>query len=167
MPEMASFWEGDRMARKTGKTPPPSLESYIFEIADFRPSYSLSVEHRKYEKRPWWEHTEIEFDSRCIFPEKLAGRTATFDLVADRNFWTPYAWQKDKDWRPACVGCLELSPSHGRFYCPIAFDSLPGLLTAMAHGLYRYVLVYGPPLKRGKSLCNNLQFMRTVDLDDY
>jgi hypothetical protein len=60
-----------------------------------------------------------------------------------------------------------LPPTAGRFYASIPHDSLAGFMTAMAHGLYRYILLYGPPLVRGKSLCNSLDFKRTIDVDDY
>jgi hypothetical protein len=155
------------MAPRSRKAPPPAFESYIFEITSFAPSYGLSVEHRKYADGPWWEHAEIEIDATCLFPASLAERTATFTLVADREFWTPYDWQKDHAWRPNGVGLLEVSPTQGRFYAPIAFESMPGLLTAMAHGLYRYILLYGPPLKRRKSLCTSIRFSRTIDLQNY
>jgi hypothetical protein len=155
------------MARKTRKIPPAMYESYIFEITRFEPTYSLSVEHRKHHDGPYWEHADIAFDASCLFPAKVAGRTANFTLVAERDFWTPYQWQQDHDWRPLGVGMLELSPSHGRFYSHIPFDSMPGFVTAMAHGLYRYALLSGPPLKRGKSLCRSIHFSRMIDLDDY
>jgi hypothetical protein len=90
-----------------------------------------------------------------------------FNLVADRELLTPYAWKKDHDWRPNGVGLLELPPKLGRFYCHIPHDSLPVLLTSMAHGLYRYVVLRGPVLKRGKSLSNSISFARTIDLDEY
>jgi len=62
---------------------------------------------------------------------------------------------------------LELPPSGGRFYAAIPFESFPNLLTAMAHGLYRYIVPHGPALARGKSLFGSIHLIRSIDLDDY
>jgi hypothetical protein len=37
----------------------------------------------------------------------------------------------------------------------------------MTTGQYRYVLLYGSPLSRGKSLCHSLDFQRAADLTEY
>jgi hypothetical protein len=155
------------MARKAAKPKPVMPVHYVFEIAGFEPTYMLSVNPRRDDDKPWWEHLSLEFATVCRLPERLAERPATFQLVADREFWTPYAWRRDHDWRPLGVGLLEISPMAGRFYASIPNDSMPTFMTAMAHGLYRYVLLYGPPLKRGKSLCTSLDFRRAIDFDDY
>jgi len=41
------------------------------------------------------------------------------------------------------------------------------ITTALAHGLFRYVETYGPPLKRSKSLCSEFRFLQTVNLEEY
>lgn len=155
------------MSRPKAKSPQPATESFAFEITDFEPSYMLSVNHRAYEEKPLWEHTSVVMTAVCLLPKKVAGRTARFELVAERDAWTPTSWQRDHDWRPAGVGLLELPPPRGSFYAAIPFESMPTLMTALAHGLYRYILLHGPELKRGKSLCGSFHLMRAIDLDDY
>jgi hypothetical protein len=75
--------------------------------------------------------------------------------------------QRDHDWRPRCVGLLDLPPANGRFYASIPHESMGMLLAALTTGHYRYVLLFGPALSRGKSLCQSIHFQRTVDLAEY
>ena len=155
------------MAHKTIKSTPVMLVHYVLEISSFEPTHRLSLNPRDYDEKPWWEHVALEITTICRLPEKVAGRPIRFELVADREFWTPYEWRKDHGWRPRTVGLLELSPTMGRFYASIPHDSMVTFMTAMAHELYRYILLYGPPLLRGKSLCTSLDFRRTINFDDH
>ena len=154
------------MARRPRK-PKPTYEMYIFEIRDFEPSYRLSVNHTKLDHAPYHEHVSVTFQAVCIHPPKVAGRTARFDLVAERNVFEPWAWKEDNDWRPRCVGLLELPPSGGRFYVAMPNDSLSWVLAALGQGAFHYVSLWGPALSRGKSLCQSVEFHQTIDLSEY
>jgi hypothetical protein len=145
----------------------PASEHFIFEISSFEHRYSVLVNPQGYEEPPYWEHSTIRIPTVCVFPAKLAGRDVLFDVAARRDFWTPYEWRKDPNWRPRCVGQLELPLAGGRFYSSIPQESMAAFLTAMTHGLFRFILLYGPPLTRGKSLCGSMSFERAVDLDEY
>ncbi len=155
------------MAKRARKVRQSLPEHFIFEITDFAPKYTFGVNHFRYRDEPWWEHIEVEVATACIFPPKVAGRPALFKLVGQRDVWTPFEWQQDKNWRPLCVGVLELPPSGGRFYASIPNDSMTPLSAALAQGLFRYALLYGPPLSRGKSPCQSIDFKQSVDLEDY
>ncbi|MDD3029375.1 MAG: hypothetical protein PHS57_03725 [Alphaproteobacteria bacterium] len=142
-------------------------EYFIFEIAKWEPYYFLSIDTGKYREGPYSENVGFEIEATCVFPEKVKGRTAAFDIAGRRNCLMPPIAQDDPDWTPRCVGELELSPTYGRFYSSIPHESVQIVLSALAHGLFRFILVYGPPLKRSKSPCSFMQFKRTVDLDEY
>jgi len=68
--------------------------------------------------------------------------------------------------KPLCIGERETRPSGGRFWCSVPHDDLPFILTAFAHGLFRYISLWGPALKRGESLCISVHLMQSVDPDE-
>lgn len=156
-----------RAAKKTSKRNAEWPVSYIFEIGKWELAYHFSVDHGKYRDGPYSEHTGIQFEACCIFPETFKGRLATFDIAGRRDCLTPPILEREPDWIPRCVGELELQPTSGRFYTSIPHDSLTLVLTAFAQGLFRFILVYGPLLKRSKSLCSSMQLMQSVNLEDY
>ena len=155
-----------RTAKKTRRED-VSPESYIFEIVKWEPSYFLTVGDRKHREGPYYEHAGLDIEASCIFPENMKGRAANFHVAGARDCLTPRAYQNDPEWTPRCVGELELSPSYGRFYTSIPHDSLAVVLSTFAHGLFKFILVYGPTLKRNKSLCSSMHFMQNVNLEEY
>ena len=158
------------MPRSIGKRRKPRYEPseiYIFEIARWEPTYGLSVDPSRDRAGPYSEHAILEIQATCILPRKLAGRTAQFSLAGQRDFLSPPDYKHDPKWTPRCIGLLELPPSGGRFYALVPHDSLPMLMASLALRMCRYILLFGPPLSRGKSLCTSLQLERSVDLEDY
>lgn len=144
-----------------------TAECYIFQIDAWKPGYIFSVDSSTHRAGPYSEHLGLELDATCIFPEKLAGRAIQISLAGRRDCLSPFAYQQDEEWVPRCIGALEFPPSGGRFYTSVPHDSITALTLSLAHQMYRYILLYGPPLGRRKSLCSSMQFERTVDLDDY
>jgi hypothetical protein len=145
----------------------PTYEMYIFEIRTFAPSYSLSVNRMKFDHSPYREHVSVTFEGVCIHPKRMIGRVTRFDLVGDRSVFEPWEWRQDKDWRPNCVGLLELPPTGGRFYVAMPNDSLAWVAAALGQGAFNYVSLWGPALSRGKSLCQSVEFHQTIDLTEY
>ena len=153
--------------KKRGRPRTQPMECYVFEIGEWKPSYILSVNRQRDRTGAFYEHIDIEIQTLCIYPKKLAGRSAQFTLSGQRNCLTPTAYQRDPDWIPNCVGLLELPPTRGRFYTAVPHESLSALITPLIHRLFHFVLLFGPPLSRGASLCSSMQFEQTVDLEDY
>jgi hypothetical protein len=151
------------MPRKVRKKPVETYSLYIFEITDWEPAYHLSVNASKYDDGAFNEINLLQIETVCRYPEKLAGRSAHFDLYGRRGFMEPPEWQHDRNWRPPNVAHLELSPSGGRCYAPMPNESIGGLITALAHERIRYVSLHGKPLSRGRSLCWSIGFSRQED----
>jgi len=156
-----------RSAKKSGKRQPLEMQHFIFEIKEWVPCYSLSVNHDKFRETAFREHVGIDLNAVCVFPQSLAGRSVELYVVGDRHCLKPAILQDDPGWRPRCVGALEWSPSRSNFYVGVPHESVPVITTALAHGLFRYVETYGPPLKRSKSLCSEFRFLQTVNLEEY
>ena len=151
---------------KTRKRVRIEMQSFVFEIKDWRPSYLLSVNHDRYRPGLYSEYVTIEFESTCVFPPALAGRPLRSHVGADRDFLEPSILRIQPDFKPRCVGLLDLPPTGGRFDFAVPFETMGMLLPGFAHGHYRYLSLWGPVLKRGKSLCTTLHLERSVDLDE-
>jgi hypothetical protein len=152
---------------KKSEPRPETPECFIFEIGAWEPGYIFSVDSGKHRSAPYSEHVLLEIDATCVFPEKLAGREIRVSISGQRDCLNPFAYRQDKDWVPRCIGLLELPPAGGRFYTSVPHDSIAALTVSLAHRMYRYILLYGPPLGRSKSLCSSMQFERTVDFENY
>lgn len=87
--------------------------------------------------------------------------------MGKRDIHTPSILQYEKDWKPLGVGTIWLRGSRSEFYGSVPYDALWGLAAMMAASRYKYVLLHGPTLKRGKSATQSLSFERDINLDDY
>lgn len=152
-----------RVRTKRQTTP----QYFIFEIAEWQPTYILSVNHDRYRDSAYREHAGIELQASCIFPRNLAGRVARFNIAGQRDCLMPEVFKRDSSWTPRCVGALELKPSQGHFYTSVPHESLPFLTTLFSHGAIRFVVLYGASMSRGRSLCSSFQLERAVNLEDY
>lgn len=144
-----------------------TAECYIFRIDAWKPGYIFSVDSSTHRAGPYSEHLGLEVDATCVFPGKLTGREVQISLAGRRDCLSPFAYQQDVEWVPRCIGALEFPPSGGKFYTSVPHDSVAALTVSLAHHMYRYILLYGPPLSRGRSLCFSMQFEKSVNLDDY
>lgn len=156
-----------RSRATSGKARAPEMQTFLFEIKAWEPEYSWSINQDKVRESPYREYLALELHTTCIFPEKLVGRDALFVLMADRDRISPSVFQRDPGWKPRCVGLLTLRPNDGHFYMRLPHENFVTLLTTLAHGLFRFVDVYGPVLSYGKSECSSFRFVRSVDLEDY
>lgn len=143
------------------------MQSYFFQIDEWVPSYSLSINQIRFVVGPYRERIDIEFKVTCIFPAYLAWRPAHFTIVGERNQLEPEPYRRDPDWKPRCVGLLEMPPGGGPFYASIPHESMSFVLEGLAHGLFRILSVYGPTLFGGKSYCTSINLMQPVNLEDY
>lgn len=87
--------------------------------------------------------------------------------MGDRDGIKAAVLKHNPSWMPRCVGLLTLRPSGGHFYMSVPHENLCILATTLAHGLFRFVDVYGPALSYGKSECSSFRLARSVDLEDY
>jgi len=130
----------------------PGLPTRLSECAD--------AEHPR-------EHSGLELEGSCVHPQIFVGRRVAFRVWTRRDCRQPDIFKRDPEWTPRCVGQLELPPSIGRFYMSVPHESFPSLLTGLAAGLFRFILLWGLPLCRGQSPCQSVQWAQSVNLEDY
>ena len=140
------------MSRKKTRKPRVMSEAYIFEIKEWQPNYILSVDRNKDRLGPYREHLSVELETECIYPQKLVGRSALFNLAGDRDFMMPPTYRRDPDWVPNCVGFLELppSPTQSRIFSPIGSNILRRL-AARRQDSVAYSHVRGQPFSDPRS----------------
>lgn len=155
------------MAKSRKQKPQEVTQAYIFEIADWEPAYHLSVNHDKRDKDLYWEHASVKITAKCIFPERFVGKITKIDLAGDRSLLHPFVLSYEKEWRPLCVGALSVKPEGAEFYAFVPYDAIFGVVSMLTANRWRYVLLHGPEVRRGKSLCQSIYFERTVSLEDY
>jgi hypothetical protein len=143
------------------------MQHFIFEVQSWEPEYWVSVNHERHGGRPYSEHVGIDINGSCVLPRKLSDRSASFHLVGERNYFNPDFYGQEPDWRPRCVGELDLRPGRGSFYSQLPHDAMPSLLSGLAAGSFRYILLWGPPLRWGKPRCTSIDLRRSVFLEDY
>jgi hypothetical protein len=151
--------------RKPGARKAVAMESFVFEIVNSAPTYSLNVAFSANEG-PYREFAHLTLSCRCVFPKQLSGIETKVIVIGDRDCLEPECWKADPRWRPRCVGQLEVRASRGRFYAGIPYDSLTFLLLSIRQGDVRMIYLWGPPLYRGKSLCTSIRFERDFNEDD-
>jgi hypothetical protein len=156
-----------RNARSVKVLQAPPSETFAFEINGWRPSYSLSVDRNKNRDGPYREHIGIEIETSCAFPIKFTGRPLVFNIWGRRDRLSPAILQSNRDWVPNCIGLLTHPPTNGRFYTALPNDSLSVLTMCLAHGLYRFIILDGPPLKWGKSPCSSMHWEKTFNPDNF
>ena len=156
-----------RTRTKPRKTRPLPMQYYIFEITGWQPSYLFSVNSDTYREGCWREYAEIDAQGVCIYPEPLVGRPAKITFSGDRECLQPTILRHQPDWKPRCVGSLEMSATDGQFYTSVPYDALSFLVQALASGAFKFVLLWGPALYRRKSLCMSMELAQSVDLNDY
>jgi hypothetical protein len=143
------------------------MRSFLFEIAEWHPEYAFSVGHDRFDEGPYSEHVDIEIKAICIAPKRWAGRSATFDLIGQRELMNRERYRHDPDWRPSGIAILDLRPRSGSFYVFIPYEALTFLLTGFAAGLFRYIDLWGPELKRSRSHCRSMRLLRAIDPEEY
>lgn len=143
-------------------------ETLIFEIARWEPNYAFGVNRMPLHRGPYDEHFAVDLVGTCIHPAKYEGRTVDFNIVGRRDLPPAEPENGFSGWRPNCVGPLTLRPGGtGQFLTSVPHDTIAHLVFALTHGLYRYAVLHGPALKRGKALTQSIGFQKTVNLEDY
>ena len=159
------------MARTSTKRPKrrriQETQSFVFEIRSWQPQYFWSVNNTKFLEGPFWEHVGIEAEASCLLPKKVAGRTATFDFSGSRDFPDREAQRRDPSWRPKGIATLDLPPTNGRCYCSVPVEYLSFLMAGFAHGLFKFIVLSGPPLSRGHSTCTSIHLEQAINLEEY
>jgi len=155
------------MPRKKTARSEITYQQSIFEMNDWWPDYLFGLEHDKHEPDLYREHAAIIISGTCVFPRERSGAKTLLRFVGERDIQKPAVLKYEKNWRPLGIGVLEMRGERREYYGHLPYDAIWGLCSALAADRLRFVLLYGPSLKRGISRTTSISFQRSVDLDDY
>ena len=149
--------------RKARKSKAADHQLIIFEIENWEPSYSFSLNGKGDDGRDYSEYAELHLDTVCVYPDEFIGRKAKVIASSRRELFASPNPPREPGEKPSYIGLLELRPSGGSFYAGVPHDSMTFLMSAIASQHFRYVMLSGPSLKRGHSLSTQIHFARTAD----
>jgi len=135
----------------------------MFEIKEWEPSYSFSLNRQKYAETDYSEYAELHLKTVCVYPDKFAGRSASMDISSRRGLLNPFDPRRDPRDKPTEIGLLELPPSGGRFYGGVPHETMSFLLSGLVAERFRYVTLSGNSLPRSAFFCTEFGFQRTSD----
>ena len=93
---------------------------------------------------------------------KLAGMTHALHFWGDRGL-PP----EPSEWKASCLAPFDVWHGRGQLLLALRHEAAWHLAAALAGGWLRYLLLWGPPLKRGETLGRSVEFKRTIDLGYY
>lgn len=142
-------------------------EYFIFEIGNWRPTFSIGVDYDKCCSSPFREHAGIELEAVAVFPARVVGRTVTVSIMGERDWFMPASFRLDPKWKPLGIASLEFTLEDGHLYASVPHESLPFLASCIAHQGFRFVSAWGPPLKRNRSVSLEFRLMNSFDPEEY
>jgi len=150
------------MATKNSTKRPrkPPHETFFFEIEGWQPNYTFSANLDRDRDTEFREYAEIHLDAVCLEPVRVAGAKVGFILSGRRSYLDQPA-RGEEQLNPA-VGLLELSPTRGSFYAGVPHESL-AFLSIHLRERFRYILLSGPALFRGKSFIAHFHFTHSME----
>lgn len=138
------------MPRKKKTMPIKTHESYMVEITGWASSYSVSTNpERRFGEGPYHEHNAITITGVLVEPDKLVGREIRAYLMADRYMSQAVVSDEGYEREPTSVGVLTSRGGRSSYSGFLPHDAFPTILTMMASGKYRYLLLHGLMLRYG------------------
>ena len=144
-----------------------SPETFVFRIDAIDPGYSFGVNQMRREPGGYSEHAHTEIVATSMVPEKQAGRTTTFTLIGDRRITADLEKPMEWDKAPYGIGTLTWRGEESRYLGSLPFDALTHVSALIAADALKFIMLSGPPLKRGTTRINYMSFKATTHLDEY
>jgi hypothetical protein len=145
------------MTEAKGKSRKKEYEHFVFEIKEWEPDYTFSVNLRADKPGNYSEFVEIKLEAICIEPKKCAGAASRFILSGRRDCFPGEGPPLDK--REKWLGELRLSPKDGSYYGIIPHESTAAIISALSSKQLGCIVLRGAPLYRGSSWCQSIDLV--------
>lgn len=154
--------------RMRARVQAPDYWSYIFEIEDWEPSYLLSInDDSRFWRGPYWEHLGLELTGTFVHPERAKGRKTTFTVRGDREIEGSLVRPDEPRQKPRGVASITMRGDHTEVYVSAPQDSVRCIANMLACSRFRFLVLHGEALYRGKATITSMHFARNVNLDEY
>jgi len=149
------------MARRRKRAEAPKL--LIFEVLAWEPNYTFSVNRDPDRLGDYVEYLELHLDAKCVYPDKLIGRSLTVTASSRRGLFAPSRPRGAPLEESSSLGTLRLPPSGGSFYFGVPHESCSYLMSGFESHQFQFLMLSISPLARGRSSVNDVIFARTSD----
>jgi hypothetical protein len=141
----------------------PQYAGYLVEIGGWDWSYSFAVGHDKRQLDPYSEYRHMKVVGKILRPAGLKAESAELTFLPKVEDNEANRMRQE----PRAVGSLHLYSNilHGLLSMPA--DALPPVLTVLAAGKFKFVVLDGERLRWGKALIRHYSIDTFVHEDDY
>lgn len=147
------------MPRKKKAKSSETFETYLIEISGWSAIYSVGMnpEHR-FGVGPYEDHCAIKVIGVFVEPAKLSGKSVEAYIMADRYMSQAIVSDEIYFKAPTGVGGLNCRGGNSSYLGTLPFDALPVVVSMLAAGKGRYLMLHGLALKYGSAQIRYCRF---------
>lgn len=147
------------MPRKKKAKPSETFETYSIEIAGWSTIYSVGMNpERRFGVGPYEDHCAIKITGVFVEPAKLAGRSVEAYVMADRYMSQAITSNEVYAKDPTGVGGLNCRGSNANYLGSIPLDVFSVVVSMLAAGKYKYLMLHGLAMKYGSAQIRYCRF---------
>ena len=154
--------------RQRGRScrPPPEACRYLVAIEDWDWSLRFGVSDRRYQAQPFGDYRHLQIRGPLLRPHLATVRAVELTLLPETKLGSedwPDGW-------PTGAGSLSLNPHLGHLLqglLSFPADALAPILTMMATGRFKYVLLDGAPLRHRRAPIRHYRLAMGYDEEEF
>lgn len=155
--------------RKNQQARREEYSTYIVEVVEWGPSYLFSLNKEQFlDVGPYKEYFSFEGRGKVTYPPKLAEKSVELSISGDRQMidrlQRPEKFSSEK---PLAVGSVFIRGDQSQIFLSLPFDSMSFVGSLFQAGIFKYMVLYGEPLRYGKAMITSFHFEVGVNLEDY
>lgn len=125
-----------RKSKSSRKRQAPSVQSYYFDVIDWRPYYSFALGNDRLTEGPYREHTALELRAKVLIPKKHADRVAEITLLGRRSEDQDLDQPDGNEGTPLAVGRFTIRGERCEYLGSIPQTAVWGLIPAFQSGRF-------------------------------
>jgi hypothetical protein len=142
-----------------------STSYYILEITDWDWDYHFGLNTSRYDDLAYSDYRHLHVRGTVLLPTKLRPKVEQVELTFLPNI-SPADLEKSGP-HPVNVGYLHVHRKNLTGGISMARDALDLVLQMLIAGRFRYLVMYGEPMRYGKTHINSYHFNTALDPEDY
>lgn len=135
---------------------------YVVEILEWDWSLRFGLQHDRHSRRAYSDFRHIELSGQLVMPQGITSLPVELTILPDIEPET----RRTDEFSPQAVGSLDLQESRLWGLVSMPKDALAPVLQMLAVKRLRYLSLYGPRLRRRKTLIQSYRLHRCLREDD-
>jgi hypothetical protein len=143
----------------------PSTSYYILEVTDWDWDYHFGLNTARYDDLAYSDYRHLQVRGAVLLPKKLRRNVDQVELT-----FLPNISQADLERsgpHPVNVGYLHVHRKSLTGGISMARDALGLVLQMLIAGRFKYLVMYGEPMRYGKTHISSYHFNAVLDPEDY